>query len=191
MQDRHEAAREVIRQLGMGEHWLAVADPDMAPELVETIRETLAAYERADLDWLLANCHPDLVIRQPPELPDAQMYTGEDALVDSLLGWPRQWAHFQMEPRRIFAPDDEHLAVVTLHRGRPHSIDIEVQAEFVFLFRYRDGLIYRWDMFLSVDEALRRAAERRAHGDDDRAAERDRRERSQEAGAEEARPDHR
>src|SRR5215218_6668061 len=46
------------------------------------------------------------------------------------------------------------------------------------------------DMFLTAAEALGQAAERRAHGHDDRAAERDGRERAHEAGAEEARADH-
>ena len=45
--------------------------------------------------------------------------------------------------------------------------------------------------FTAVEEALGRASERRAHGDDDRAAERHGGERAQEAGAEELRPDHR
>jgi len=116
---------------------------------------------------------------------------GPDALVEALLDWPRQWEDFSMEPRRVLAADDEHLIVVALHGGRPHSMDIYVEAEIAFLFRYLDGLLVTWDMFLTVDEALGHAAERRAHADDDRAAERDGGEGAQEAGAEEARADHR
>src|SRR6266540_2230527 len=190
-EDRHEAAREVIRQMGFDEHWDAVVDPDMPPALLELTMATLRAYQRADLDWLIAAGHPDLVISQPPEFPDGRDYFGNEAVVDTLLDWPRQWEHFQIEPRRIFAADDDHTVIVALHKGRPHSIDIEVEAEIVFLLRWSDGLVTHWDMFLSVDEALSRAAERRAHHDDDRAAEGDGRERAQEAGAEETRPDHR
>ena len=191
MEDRHEAAREVVRQLSVGEHWLAVAEPPIPVELLELITESLRAWDRNDLDWLIGNCHPELVIRQVPEIPDSRTYAGPDAFVDALLDWPRQWEDFTMEPRRLLAADDEHLIVVALHRGRPHSADIHVEAEIAFLFRYLDGLLVTWDMFLTVDEALGQAAERRAHADDDRAAERDRGERAQEAGAEEARADHR
>jgi ketosteroid isomerase-like protein len=190
-EDRHEAARDVIRRLGFGEHWEAVIDPDMPPALLELTIATLRAYQRADVDWLIANGHPDVVIAQLAELPDARSYTGDEAVVDALLDWPRQWQDFHIEPRRIFAADDEHIVIVALHKGRPRSIDIEVEAEIAFLLRYRDGLVTRWDMFLSVDEALSRAAERGAYGDDDDAAERDGRKGAQEAGAEEARPDHR
>jgi hypothetical protein len=83
------------------------------------------------------------------------------------------------------------VVIVALHMGRPHSVDMEVEAEISFLLRWHDGYVTHWDMFLTVEEALGRAAERRAHDDDDRAAEGDGRERAQEAGAEEARPDHR
>ena len=79
---------------------------------------------------------------------------------------------------------------MALHRGRAPSMDIHVEAEIAFLLRYVDGLLVTWDMFLTVDEALGQAAERRAHAHDDRAAERDGGERAQEAGAEEARANH-
>ena len=189
-EDRHEAAREVIRQMGFGEHWEAAVDPDMPPAMRELMIETLRAYERADIDSLLAAMDPELVITQPAEFPDSKTYSGDDALVDSLLDWPRQWDDFRIEPRRIFAADDEHIVIVGLHRGRPHSFDMEVEAEIAFLVRYRDDLVVRWDMFLTVDEALRRAAERRGDAHDDRPTEGDGGERAQEAGPEEARADH-
>jgi ketosteroid isomerase-like protein len=180
----------VIRQIGIGEDWLAVVDSSIPPALMGLLTATLEAYGRADLDALLTGAAPDLVIVQPPELPASRSYTGRDGLIEALLDWPRQWADFRMEPRRIFGVDDEHVVFVTLHRGRPHSVDIEVEAEFVFLIRWQDGLVTRWDMFMTEEEALRRAAERRADGGDDDAAERDGRERAQEAGPEEARADH-
>jgi ketosteroid isomerase-like protein len=190
-EDRHEAARAVIRQMGFGPHWEAVIDPDMPAPLLELTTVTLRAYQRADLDWLIAHGDPGLVVSQPPEFPDARQYLGQDAVVEALLDWPRQWENFQIDPRRIFAADDEHTVIVALHKGRPHSADIEVELEIVFLLRWRDGLVTRWDMFLTTDEALRRAAERRADGDDDRPAEGDGGEGAQEAGTEEARADHR
>ena len=191
MEDRYAAARDVVRQLSVREDWLAVAEPPIPVELLEVITESLRAWERNDLDWLIGNCHTELVIRHVQEIPDSRTYAGPDAFVDALLDWPRQWEDFSMEPRRVLAADDEHLIVVALHRGRPHSMDIHVEAEIAFLFRYVDGLLVTWDMFLTVDEALGRAAERRGHGDDDRAAERDGGEGAQETGAEEARADHR
>jgi ketosteroid isomerase-like protein len=112
------------------------------------------------------------VIVQVPEIPDARTYTGHDGTVEALLAWPRQWEDFRIEPERIFAPDPEKLIVEAVHGGRPHSMDIEVEAEIVFVFHVPRGLIARWDMYLTLDEALGRAAQSRADRDDDRAAQR-------------------
>jgi ketosteroid isomerase-like protein len=172
MEDRVEAAREVMRQVAGRADWEAALDPDLPPELVEFARSTFDAYRRGDLDWLLAHTDPEVVIVQVPEIPDARTYLGHDGLIEALLDWPRQWQDFRIEPKRVFAPDPENLIVIAVHGGRPHSMDIEVEAEIVFVFHLPNMRTARWDMFLTVDEALGRAAESRAHRDDDRAAER-------------------
>jgi ketosteroid isomerase-like protein len=191
MEDRIEAAREVMRQLDLGPAWESALDPDLPEDLRDFALELFGAYRRGDLDWLIEHTDPEIVIVQVPEIPDSRTYTGHDGLIDAHLDWPRQWEDFRMEPRRISDAGPGHFIVVALHKGRPHSMDIEVEAEIVFLFGWRDGVTTSWEMFLTVDEALSRAAERRGHGHDDHAAERDGRERTQEAGAEELRPDHR
>jgi ketosteroid isomerase-like protein len=165
-------------------------DDDMPPPLRQLTAETFGAYERVDLDWLLSICDPELEIHQPREFPDAHSYYGPEALIDSLLDWPRQWQQFHMEPVRIYAPDDEHIMLIAIHHGRARLVDLEVEAEIMFLLGVQDGRLRTFEMFLSEEEALRRAAERRAHRDDDRAAEGDGGEGAQEAGPEEARADH-
>jgi ketosteroid isomerase-like protein len=178
MEDRMEAAREVLRGFDIGPEWEAVFEPDMPAEIADFASRFVDAYRRADLEWVIEHTDAEIEIVQVPEIPDARTYTGHEGLIDALLDWPRQWQNFRMEPRRILAADPDHLVVVALHRGRPHSMEIDVQAEIVFLFRLRDGLTTRWDMFLTLDEALSRAAERGAHSDDDHAAERHGRERA-------------
>ena len=191
MEDRHEAAREVMRQVAAGADWDAAVDPDMPAELAELTRGIFQAYREGDLEWWLEHTDPEVEIVQLAEIPDRRTYTGREGMVEALLDWPRQWDDFRVEPRRVFAPDPGNLIVIAVHRGRSHSMDIEVEAEIVFVFRVRDRRLTRWDMFLTLDEALSRAAEGRADGDDDDAAERDGGERAQEARAEEARADHR
>ena len=191
MEDRIEAAREVMRQVAARGDWDAAFDPDLPPELAEFSRDFVDAYRRGDLEWVLKHMDPEVEIVQVPEIPDARTYTGHDGLVAALLDWPRQWEGFRIHPERIFAPDPENLIVKGVHGGRPHSMDIEVEAEIVFVFRWRDGRATRWDMYLTLDEALGRAAESGADADDDHSAERDGGEGAQEARPEEARADHR
>ena len=190
MEDRFEAAREVMRRLDLDARWEAALDPDIPPELRDLTLELFAAYRRGDLEWLLDHTDPGVVIVQVPEIPDSSTYRGHEGMVDALLDWPLQWEDFHIEPERVFSPNEDSLIVVARHSGRPHSMDIPVEADIFFAFRWRDGRMTRWDMFLTLDEALGRAAESGADGDDDHAAESDGREGAQEARAEELRTDH-
>jgi ketosteroid isomerase-like protein len=191
MEDRYEATREVMRQLAMGAHWEEVTDADMPAELRELVAGFSTAYRDGDLEWLLEHTDPDVEIAQVPEIPGSRTYTGHEGIVEATLDWPRQWEDFRFQPRRIFAPDPDNLIIIALHSGRSSAVGIEVEAEIVFALRLRDGRLIRWDMFLTLDEALGQAAETRTHAGDDDAAERDGGERAQEARAEELRPDHR
>jgi ketosteroid isomerase-like protein len=154
MDERLETAREVVRAINMGDQWHAAFEDGMAPELESIQREVVEAFRRADIEWLLEHADPDVEITQPAEFPDARTYHGREGYIDSLLDWPRQWEDFRIEPRRIFGVGDEHVVIVALHRGRPATIDIEVEAEIVFLTRWREGRMTNWSMFLTVEEAV-------------------------------------
>jgi ketosteroid isomerase-like protein len=154
MEDRLEAARQVMRDLDMGDDWESVVDERMPPELAALSAGLIDAYRRADLDWLLEHADPALEITQLEELPDAKTYRGHEGLIDALLDWPRQWQDFRIEPRRVFSVGEDHLLIVGIHRGRSGMIDIEVEAPIVFLMRWRDGLLTDWNMFMNVDDAV-------------------------------------
>ena len=160
MDDRIEAARQVLLDFHMGDEWEAVVEEGIPPELSVIQRELIAAYRNADVEWLLEHTAPDVEITQIPELPDARTYRGHDGFIDALLDWPRQWQDFTVEPRRLFAVGDDHLAIATINRGRPPSMDIEVEAEIVFLMRWRDGRMTDWNIFMTVDEAVAAAQAR-------------------------------
>jgi len=160
MDDRIEAVRQVLRDFRMGEEWDAVAESGMPPELASLQGELIDAYRRADVEWLLEHTDPEVEITQMSELPGAQTYRGHDGFLDALLDWPRQWQDFRIEPLRLFAVGDDHLVIASIHRGRPASVDIEVEAEIVFLMRWRDRLLTDWNMFMTVDEAVAAAQAR-------------------------------
>lgn len=153
-EDRLEAARQVMRDLDMSRDWDAVVEEGMPRELALLAAELIDAYRRADLDWLLEHADPDLEITQLEELPDAKTYRGHEGLIDALLDWPRQWQDFRIEPRRVFSIGPDHLLIVGIHRGRPGMIDIEVEAQIVFLMRWRNRLLTDWNMFMTVDDAI-------------------------------------
>ena len=100
MDDRHEAACQVLRDFHVGDEWDDVVEDGIPPELSVIQRELIDAYRNADLEWLLEHTDPNVVITQIPELPGARTYRGHDGFLDALLDWPRQWDDFTVEPKR-------------------------------------------------------------------------------------------
>ncbi len=160
MEDRREAVRQVLRDFEMGDDWDTAIEDGIPPELRGLLGEMLDAYRRADIEWLLEHTDPDVVITQIAELPGARTYRGCEGFIDALLDWPLQWQDFQVEPLRLFAVGDDHIVIASIHRGRPASVDIEVEAEIVFLMRWRDRLMTDWNWFMTVDEAVAAARSR-------------------------------
>jgi ketosteroid isomerase-like protein len=160
MADRLEAVRQVLRDFHVGEEWDAAVDDAIPPDLAGLLGEMLDAYRRADIDWLLAHTDPNVEITQIPELPGARTYRGCEGFIDALLDWPLQWQDFRVEPLRLFAVGDDHIVIDSINRGRPASMDIEVEAEIVFLMRWRERLLTDWNIFMTVDEAVAAAQAR-------------------------------
>ena len=143
-----------MRSLEIDEGWVAKFEPNSPDWMIELMNGTITAYQSGDLDWALQASHPEIVIVQPRELPDARTYHGHDGLIDALLDWPKEWEDFSVTPTRIFAPDDDHVIVVATHRGRSLKMSIEIEAEIVWLYTLADGLLTRWDMYLDLEHAL-------------------------------------
>jgi ketosteroid isomerase-like protein len=160
MEDRMEAVRQVLRDFHMGDEWNAAIEDGFPPELASLLDELLDAYRRADIEWLLEHTHPEIVITQIAELPGARTYRCCEGFIDALLDWPLQWQDFRIEPLRLFPVGDDHIVIASIHRGRPSSMDIEVEAEIVFLMRWRDRLLTDWNIFMTVDEAVAAAQAR-------------------------------
>ena len=160
MEDRLEAVRQVLRDFYMGDEWGAAIEDGIPPALASLLDELLRAYRDADVEWLLEHTDPNVEITQIAELPGARTYRGCEGFVDALLDWPLQWRDFQIVPLRVFAVGDDHLVISSIHRGRPASVDIEVEAEIVFLMRWRERLLTDWNIFMTVDEAVAAAQAR-------------------------------
>ena len=155
MPSRAEQAASLLATTMAETDWQAALEEDtFPPALLATYREVLDHWARGDIERMYATADPNLEIHQPREILDAQTYRGQEGLVDAILDWPAQWEDFRVEPERIFALDDERVVTVARHRGRARQGGIEIDGEVVWLIRLRDGRLVRWDMFLSLDDAL-------------------------------------
>jgi ketosteroid isomerase-like protein len=129
----------------------------MPEENVELVRDSFAAWQRGDLDWLERHTDPQVEIAQPPNLPGTSTYTGKEGLREALRDWPSQWEEFRIELIQATALDQGRVLAMTRQVGRGKGSGVEVEAVFAFLFTVRHGKLLRWQMFTSREEALEAA----------------------------------
>ena len=156
MQDQIEQTRAFLAELEFGANWDAVVEP-MPDALDRLHRAFVDAYRCADVEAMLELTDPELEMVQPRELPGQRVYRGRKGLLEAMLDWPLEWEGFEVEPVRVFAANAEQVVIVVIHRGRSRTVDMQVEQEFTWLLRWHNGLLTRWDMFMTVDEALRAA----------------------------------
>jgi ketosteroid isomerase-like protein len=109
----------------------------MSQEWVDLVRDGFAALERGDLAAFDGLLTPDVILVQPPEVPDAKSYAGPDAIAEAMEDWPRQWEDFRMDLIEIIDVGDEVAVSVTRHRGRGRESGIEMDFEVFYVHRGR------------------------------------------------------
>ena len=129
----------------------------MSQEWVDLVRLGFEAIERGDLAVFDGMTTEDLVLVQPPQVPDAKTYEGRSAIADSMEDWPNQWEDFRMDLVEIIDAGDEVAVSVTRHRGRGRESGIEMDFEVFYVQRGRDGKLARVEMFFSREQALEAA----------------------------------
>ncbi|HEY4824572.1 MAG TPA: nuclear transport factor 2 family protein [Solirubrobacteraceae bacterium] len=129
----------------------------MSLENVELTRSAFEAFERGDIDWMQSRCTSDVVIVQPPEIPDAKTYEGSGAIAQMIDDWPKQWEDFRLEVTEIIDVSDDVLVSGTRHTGRGRTSGIELDFEVFYVGHVRDGKMTRMEMFLSRERALQAA----------------------------------
>jgi len=126
----------------------------MSQENVELVKLGIEAFQQGNWDLVQENSDPDVVIVQPPEVPDAKTYRGPHAFANAAADWPSQWEDFKLELVELIDVDDERLIAVTRHHGRGAESGIEMDFTVVYIQTLRDGKLARVDMFFSRAQAL-------------------------------------
>jgi ketosteroid isomerase-like protein len=83
--------------------------------------------------------HPDVVIVQPPEVPDAKSYEGRAGIAEAFEDWPSQWEDFRMDLLEIVDVSDTQVVSIARQRGRGAHSGIEMDFNIAYLNTFRDG----------------------------------------------------
>jgi ketosteroid isomerase-like protein len=120
---------------------------------VATVQRAFEAFTRRDVEGLVAACHPDVEFH----LPTARLarvglpYRGHEGVRTYVRDAARVWAELRLEPREFREIGDSVVAIGRVYAwGGGRVVDTPA----AWVWRMRDGLAIRVDVFESANEAL-------------------------------------
>src|SRR3954466_15499745 len=138
----------------------------MSQENVEIALRIFDAYTRRDFDAALALMDPEVEAHNPPEVPEAAIHRGREAVRRDWEQTLELFDDFSVELEEYFDAGDD-LLVYLRYRGRSRGSRAEVVAPMSHVWTFRNGKVIRFRQFLNRAEA--RAAvglsEQDAHAD--------------------------
>ncbi len=127
----------------------------MSQENVEIVRAFLEAFNNEDYAVCLDAIDPDVAWHPPPDIPNAAVAHGRDALIESFGDWLGAWGDYRVAPDEMLEGTGDTVLVAALESGRGRDSGIEVQSRRVTqVYALRDGKIVRFRAYLDHAEAL-------------------------------------
>ena len=126
---------------------------------VALLRAAYTAIGREGLDsveaWdLIAD---DVVIRDRPEAPDPQTYTGREGVRQALAASDDTFDEFTLEPVDLIGVGDRHVVIVLRMFGRGRGSGVPVEEQIAHLWTVEDGKAVAMQVYSDPQDALRDA----------------------------------
>ena len=130
----------------------------MSQENVQIIRELSDAFNRRDYTACLDAIDPEVEWHPPPDIPNAAVAIGRDALIANFQDWFGAWEDYRSVPEEILDGADDTVVVFARESARGKGSGIELGSRRIFgVFHLRDRKVVRQQAFLDRAEALRAA----------------------------------
>jgi uncharacterized protein len=118
---------------------------------LEIVRRSYEAFERGDLDAVLADLDPEIEWHQAQGLPHGGLYRGRDEVRRNVFEpldaeW---WSEFSALPDEILDAGDE-LVVLGRYRGTAKGTGKRLDVPFVHVWTLRDERATRFRQFLDT-----------------------------------------
>jgi uncharacterized protein len=116
----------------------ALSEYAMSQENVETVRQGYEAFNRGDVEWMVAQLDPEIVWEEAAEVPGSSSYRGIREVRGYLESFAQQWEEIRFEPERILDAEERIVALVRMvARGRASGA--QVDARLAHLYELREG----------------------------------------------------
>ena len=127
----------------------------MSEENVEIVRRVYDAWSRRDVQTALSFYAPD-VEWDGTNLPDGQVGTGHEAILDHIARWADVWDDWTVEVERVVEAGSDQVILFMRERGQSAS-GLTMDERHAELYTLRDGKIVRRQGFSDPSQALEAA----------------------------------
>ena len=125
----------------------------MSQDHVDVVRRGYEAFARRDLDAALDMMDPKIEARDPPEMPDAAVHYGREAVRRDREQTLELFDDLTIEVEEIFERDDQVVLFVH-YSGRGRESGATVEARTAHVWTVRDGVAVCLRQYLDRAEAL-------------------------------------
>jgi ketosteroid isomerase-like protein len=134
---------------------------------VATVRRVLDAFNRLDIESVLADADPEIELREWPTAPGAQAYHGREGMRRALDSWFESWDWMQVELMELREVDD-HVLFALHQRARGKGSKVEVEIKSFNVYTFRNGKLVRIELFTEHEPALEAAGLNPEHEEEKR-----------------------
>jgi hypothetical protein len=128
----------------------------MSQENVETVRQGYEAFNRGDVEWMIAQLDPEIVWEDAAEVPGSSSYRGIREVRGYLESFAQQWEEIRFEPEGILDAGEQVVALVRMvARGRASGAQVDARLAHLYELRAGRGIkVLRVRTFFDRESAL-------------------------------------
>jgi len=127
----------------------------MSERNVAIARSAIEAFNRGDVDAVLALAAPDVEVYAPPDSPNPGRYVGYEGYLRWSEQWLEAWETFTLDVLDIEAVGDRHVVAVVRQNGRGRLSGLALTMEAAHLYKMdEDGKIVRFELHDERKRAL-------------------------------------
>ena len=127
----------------------------MGERNVDIARNAIEAYNRGDVDAVLAMTSEDIEVYSTRDMANAGRFHGHDGFVEWTSQWLEAWDEFAIVILEIEALDERHVLAWVRQLGRGALSGIEIEMDAAQLFEIdADGKIVRFQLHTTRASAL-------------------------------------
>jgi ketosteroid isomerase-like protein len=124
----------------------------MPQENVEIIRRGFEAYERGDIPAMLSDADPDVITYRADPAPET--YHGPEGFLQAFVDWIEDFDEFAVTADEFLDVSDSQVMVRVHQRAVGAASGAPIEADFWFVWTFRDHKVVRLDMYASKADAL-------------------------------------